>query len=67
MKVNPKTQAVLEAFLDLETPETLRPIRKSQLRELRPKLYVALEALVAAVNPPQQMTEEEADKVFDEM
>lgn len=47
--MNPKTKAVVEAFLDLDAPENLRPMRKEQLRSSRPKLFEALEDLTKAV------------------
>lgn len=65
--VNPKTQAVLDAFLDFSAPENLRVARRSELRELRPKLFKALEELVEAVGPLKMNTEEEAEKVFNEL
>jgi hypothetical protein len=49
-QVNPKTQAVLDAFLDLEAPENIRAKRKEELRDLRPKLFNALEELLKAVS-----------------
>lgn len=47
-QVNPKTQAVLDAFLDEEAPEGLRDTRAYALKEARPKLFKALEELVKA-------------------
>jgi hypothetical protein len=49
MLVNPKTQAVIDAFLDIEAPEILRASRKAELRDIRPKLFNALQELVDAV------------------
>lgn len=47
-QVNPKTQAVLDAFLDLDAPEVLRASRREQLKNSRGKLFNALEELVKA-------------------
>lgn len=47
-QVNPKTQAVIDAFLDMDTPEHIRKIRAVELREKRPKLFSALEELIKA-------------------
>ncbi len=49
MKLRPETQNVIDAFLDLDAPENLRPGRKAALRESRPKLFTALEELVKSV------------------
>lgn len=53
-KVNPKTQAVVDAFMDIEAPEMLRAKRKLELQELRPKLYNALQDLVKALYDTNQ-------------
>lgn len=48
-KVNPKTQAVIDAFMDIEAPDMLRAKRRVELQELRPKLYNALKDLVDSI------------------
>lgn len=48
MQVNPKTRAVIDAFLDLDTPESLRPQRRAALEDSRIKLFNALQELVEA-------------------
>lgn len=51
MKLRPETQAVIDAFLDVDAPEGLRAHRRNELKEFRPKLFTALEELVKSVQP----------------
>jgi hypothetical protein len=48
-KINPKTQAVVDAFMDVDALEGIRARRRAELQELRPKLYNALKELVDAL------------------
>lgn len=49
-QVHPKTQAVLDAYMDLEAPEVVRRQRNSKLYTDWPKLHTALEELVKSVS-----------------
>jgi hypothetical protein len=53
-KINPKTQAVVDAFMDVDAPEGIRARRRAELQEKRPKLYSALKELVDALYDNQQ-------------
>lgn len=46
--MNPKTKAVVDAFLDINAPASLRLDRRNKLRADRPELFDALEALTNA-------------------
>lgn len=46
--MNPKTKAVVDAFLDEKAPMALRIDRRNKLKSERPELFGALEDLVAA-------------------
>lgn len=46
--MNPKTKAVVDAFLDEKTPASLRAGRREWLRRERADLFNALEDLVSS-------------------